>query len=97
MRVDRAMFYSGRFWSEGHCLPLFRAEHLCVVDQCTALLYRFGIMTCVRTGYITYLFSFLFCEVARREKAIQKLELELLTAQENHRRALDDVSNWIYF
>lgn len=30
-------------------------------------------------------------QVARREKAIQKLELELLTAQENHRRALDDV------
>jgi len=29
--------------------------------------------------------------VSRREKAIQKLELELLTAQENHRRALDDV------
>ena len=32
-------------------------------------------------------------QVARREKAIQKLELELLTAQENHRRALDDVCN----
>ena len=31
--------------------------------------------------------------MARREKAIQKLELELLTAQENHRRALDDVSH----
>ena len=29
--------------------------------------------------------------MSRREKAIQKLELELLTAQENHRRALDDV------
>ena len=32
-----------------------------------------------------------FLQVSRREKAIQKLELELLSAQENHRRALDDV------
>ena len=35
--------------------------------------------------------SLLDPQVSRREKAIQKLELDLLTAQENHRRTLDDV------
>ena len=40
---------------------------------------------------LAYPFILFFTQVARREKAIQKLELELLTAQENHRRVLDDV------
>ena len=31
-------------------------------------------------------------EVSRREKAIHKLEVELLTAQEEQRQASDDVS-----
>ena len=47
--------------------------------------------------YFIHFTFFFFSQVARREKAIQKLELELLTAQENHRRALDDVRNLFIF
>ena len=47
--------------------------------------------------YFIHLTFIFFSQVARREKAIQKLELELLTAQENHRRALDDVRNRFTF
>ena len=47
--------------------------------------------------YFVHLTFIFFSQVARREKAIQKLELELLTAQENHRRALDDVRNLSIF
>ena len=47
--------------------------------------------------YFIHLTFIFFSQVARREKAIQKLELELLTAQENHRRALDDVRNLSIF
>ena len=47
--------------------------------------------------YFIHLTFFFVSQVARREKAIQKLELELLTAQENHRRALDDVRNRFIF